>query len=200
MGARRGNVLLSVALAASTAALLLVIAGCGGGGHTSTGGGPSPSASSEAAPPPPEEGAAPQGGEASIEEFGEEAKGSEREAILAAFEGYLGALAQRDYGGACAHLDARLHESLARLLGNGPDVDCAQALPKLLSPNAPAIARIEANGALSKVRLQGERGFVVFHAPGARLYQLPMVREEGEWKAGLVAASILVPSEATLGR
>ncbi len=49
------------------------------------------------------------------------------------------------------------------------------------------------------MRVQGDRGFVVYHAPGAKLYQLTMVREGGAWKAATIAGSILVPSPAMLG-
>ena len=43
------------------------------------------------------------------------------------------------------------------------------------------------------MRDEGDRAFVVFKAPGAKLYQQTMVREGGEWKVATVAASVLVP-------
>jgi hypothetical protein len=49
------------------------------------------------------------------------------------------------------------------------------------------------------VGVRGDRAFVVFHAPGAKLFQLTMVREGGRWKTTTIAASVLVPSAATLG-
>ena len=95
----------------------------------------------------------PKSGEASIEEFGSEAAGSGREAIL----------------------------------------------PALLAPTAAQVARQQADGQVTKVRDEGDRAFVVFKAPGAKLYQQTMVREGGEWKVATVAASVLVPdlSEVT---
>jgi len=164
-------------------AVVLALAGCGGGGGSS-------SATTAKAP-----GTEPQqGGEASIEGFGSEASGAEREAILASFEGYLNAIAQRDYPTACSHLSANVQSSLEQLVvkslkGKG----CAAILPKLLSPSAPETARQQAEGKVAKVRFEGERGFVVFHAPGAKLYQQTMQREGGEWKVASVAASVLVP-------
>jgi hypothetical protein len=50
------------------------------------------------------------GGEASIEEFGSEVKGSDREQILAAFTGYLDALAERKYDAACTYHSAAVRE------------------------------------------------------------------------------------------
>jgi hypothetical protein len=76
----------------------------------------------------------------------------------------------------------------------------ARFLSALLAPTAATISHEQAEGRITKVRVQGKRAFVVFHAPGAKLYMLTMVREGGGWKAATVAASILVPSAATLGQ
>jgi hypothetical protein len=158
-------------------------AGCGGGDSTSsTAGGATTSAEDH------------KGGEASIEEFGSEAGGSEREQVLAVFRGYMGAVAARDYPTACSHLSASVQGSLEQLVTKAQrSKGCAEILPKLLAPTAAAIAREQANGRVTKVRVEGDHGFVVFHAPGAKLYQQTMVREGGEWKVATVAAAVLVP-------
>lgn len=141
------------------------------------------------------------GGEKSIEGFGSEATGEERTVLLSAFHGSLGAIGARDYATACSYLAASVHRSLVQFIGRGSkDKGCEALLPKLLAPTAAAIAREQANGHVTKVRVAGDRGFVIFHAPGARLYQLTMVREGGRWKAATVAGSVLVPSAATLGQ
>ena len=162
------------------------IAGCGGGSGDST------STASG--------GHAESGGEKSIEGFGAEAEGSSRIALQAAFRAYLGAIAARRYPIACSHLSHTVERSLSQLVaGRSQHPRCAAILPGLLSPSAAAIARQQVAGTITKVRVQGERAFLVFHAPGARLYQLPMLREEGSWKASTLAPSVLVPSAATLG-
>jgi hypothetical protein len=162
--------------------LLLLVAGCGGGGSSSSTE-TSPGGSSRQ----------PVGGEASIEGFGQKAEGADRQAILAAFHGYLEALAHKDYPGACAHMAASLHESLGQLAGKGSKAACATLLPALLSPQAAAIARDQAAGEVTGVRVEGERGFVVFKAPGARLYDMPMAGEAGEWKVASAVAGVLAP-------
>lgn len=169
----RPAALLALALA------LLALGGCGGGAGAGS------TAIRAAA-----------GGEKSIEDFGSEASGPDRGRILAAFSGYLKAIAQKDYGSACSGLSATVQRSLEQLAGKGSKQDCAALLPRLLSPTAPGIARGQAAGKIAKVRVQGERAFVVFQAPGARLYELPTVREGAEWKAGLLSPSILVPSRS----
>lgn len=157
----------------------LVAVGCGGG-TTSQG---------ETAPNRTEDR---RGGEKSVEEFGSEAGGEDRGSILAVFEGYLGALADEDPARACSYLAASVQRSLAQLAG-GKGKGCARTLPKLLAPAAAAISREQANGKVTRVRVEGDQAFVVFHAPGARLYLLAMAREGGEWKSTTITASVLVP-------
>jgi len=189
-------------LSGRTALLLLflaflpaLLAGCGGGSAT-TSTGSSASASNQG--PSNGEGAqAPQGahegGEASIEEFGQEAAGAERDAILAALDGYLEALAQKDYASACGHMAAELHQTLERLVPKGPGHGCMQLLPRVLSAEAPEVAKGQLQGTVTKIRVEGPRGFVVFKAPGAKLYDMPMVEEGGRWKVAAAAAGVLVP-------
>lgn len=146
--------------------------------------------------PPPHE-----GGEKSIERFGAEASGPERAALLDAFHSYLKAIAAGNSGTACSRLAARVRHSLEQLAsGESRREGCAAILPRLLAPAAAGAARQQAEGRVTRIRVGGDRAFIVFHAPGARLYQLTLVREGGRWKASTASPSILVPSAATLGR
>lgn len=178
------------ALLLSFAALILALGGCGRGASTSTATSQHSSPLQTSTQSAAEE---QKGGEASIEEFGQEAEGPEREAILSVFTGYLEALADKDYEAACADLWATVDESLAQLSGEGSKAECSAILPELLAPGADRVARQQAEGKMSKVRIEGDRGFVVFHAPGAKLYQQTMSKEGGDWKVATVAAAVLVP-------
>jgi hypothetical protein len=135
-----------------------------------------------------------EGGEESVEEFGSEAGGSRKEAILAVEHAYLTALAEKDFGQACSFLSAAVSRSLEqfvvpKLRAKG----CSAILPKLLASTAPGVARQHSGGEIKRVRVKGDQAFVIFHAPGARLYVFTMVREDNSWKATALAASILVP-------
>jgi hypothetical protein len=182
---------LKLRLLAFAPLVALAISGCGGGSgeSSSTRGSAAVPESTKA-----QAGEEQKGGEASIEEFGSEAGGSGREAILASFSGYLNAIAAKDHAGACSHLASNVQSSLEQIAGKALGAKgCPAILPELLAPTASQIAREQANGKIAKVRVQGDRAFVVFHAPGAELYQLTMVEEGGEWKAASVSASVLVP-------
>lgn len=161
----------------------IAISGCGG--SSSPG-----SSSSEATTTQP----APQNAEEDVEAYGEEAKGSDREALLSAFHSYFGSIAKEDDQKTCELLSARVNESLESLAAKAKRrFSCAQLLGALLSPRAKQIATAQAQGEIRKIRIKGSTAFLIFHAPGARLYELSMVEEEGKWKAATLSASLLAP-------
>jgi hypothetical protein len=167
---------------------LLCLGGCGGGSSSSSTQSLSEQTTTQSAP-------AEQNAEESIESFGEEAGGSEREEVLTAFHGYLGALAEGDEQTACSYLAVRVTESLSQLAAKAKKpLACPQLLEALLSPQAGQIAKAQAEGEVTKIRVKGDTAFVVFHAPGARLYELTLAREGEGWKATSLSASVMAPS------
>jgi hypothetical protein len=205
-------------LALATAALGGGLIGCGGSSDDTS------SAAGEA-PNPPAEGAARlpgnpernrsgggggvkgggeadhfEGGEEQVENSGSEAAGSGRDAVLSAERAYLSALIDGDYARACELASQRIGESLQAMVppGSKPS-SCSAILSNLIAGSATRAAEQQVNGRVTKVRIEGEHGFVIFHAPGARLYAYPMVREGNAWKVGALNAAVLAPSAATLG-
>jgi hypothetical protein len=141
------------------------------------------------------------GSERRVEEFGTEASTGTRDALLAAFRGYLDAIGAHRYRAACSKLSAAVWGSLAQLANGRPSrSECMRVLPALLSPEAAAVDRTQAKGGVTRVRVKGERAFIVFHAPGARLYMMTLVHESGGWKASTATATVLAPSLNTLRR
>lgn len=185
-------------------ALLLALAGSGCGGDGNTASSSTSSAQETSASQASEESSGESsatstsqaseeyvGGEKSIEEYGAEAGGGERGAILSTFHNYLQAIAAGDSSAACSYLSARVQQGLRQLVKKR--ASCEQILPRLLAPTATAISRQQDQGKITRVRVKGDQAFIVFHAPGAKLYMLGLVREGGKWKATTVAASVLVP-------
>jgi hypothetical protein len=169
------------------ALLLLALSGCGGGGGSDSASEPTTPSRQSA-----------EGGEKSIEGFGSEAEGTDRNAILAAEQSYFTAVSSKGYAMACSHLASSVKRSMAELSAGRRRANCAAVLPALLAPQAYATMRQQARGAVKRVRIEGNRAFVVFHAPGARLYQMPLVSEDDDWKVGLLTSAVLVPSRSTL--
>ena len=148
------------------------------------------------------DGAAPESGGAAtaaagnpaIEEFGSEAEGGERDEIVAAFDAYNSALGSEDYDAVCAALAEPVRTLLERISEvKKEDQDCAAIIAGLPEAAKKAISA-RSGGKVVEVRVEGDRAYVIFKAPGAKRYQLAMIREDGEWSAGLVTASVLVPS------
>lgn len=132
--------------------------------------------------------------------YGSEASGTEERSIISAEHHYLEAMAAREFAQACSMLSVRVTRSLERF---GPPQarkgGCSAILPKMLSPSVSAVARQQLEGQVRKVRVKGKDAFVIFHAPGARLFVFPLVQNAGAWKLGTLTSSILAPSAATLG-
>jgi len=215
---RRGSRPLTAAFAALLAAVLL--AACGDEDGTTEGQASSPAvetsppAGDTKAPGDPAKAQTPssagrsaersdgefEGGEESIEEFGTEASESEKDTVLVAEQAYLRALAESDFGRACSLASRAAVASLQRVVPpSARPVGCAEIMGRLLSARAPNVAREQLGGEVVRVRVEGDRSFVVFHAPGARLFVFPMVREQDGWKVSTLTSSILAPSRATLG-
>jgi hypothetical protein len=184
---------------------VVVLGGCGGGSKQDSAPSQSSASGDEGISPggeategvgkqPPGSDEEPRGGETSIEEFGSEASGAEREAILAAFTDYLEAVAEEDYDTACAYFSSELRKAASQLAEKTlANKNCAASLPKLLSPSASAAAKEQANGKIARVRIEGVQAFVVFHAPGAELYYQALIEDSGEWKMATGVAGILIP-------
>jgi hypothetical protein len=133
------------------------------------------------------------GGEASIQDFGSEASGSDRDEVVAAFRGQLDALARGDFAAACTHLSEQAKEGLEAYGNTSGKAPCAKLLSVLAAPTASDFAREQVGGRITKVRVGDDKAFVLFRAPGAKLYMLAFVREDGEWKGTMAFASVLVP-------
>jgi len=173
-----------------TLAAALAIAGCG-------------EADSSDQTGPPAEAEAGKGSrkdqEGELQGIGSEAPGGIRSAMVGAERAYLRAIARGDTGSACSHLSRTVRSQLGRLAaGRATPAACAESLAALLSGTAAPVARQQARGRISHVRVAGDRGYVIFHAPGAALYVIPMLREAGGWKVAMVGSSVLVPSRSTL--
>jgi hypothetical protein len=133
---------------------------------------------------------------ARIEEFGSEAKGAERQAMIDAYRAYLRALAAKDFSAACADLSTPFRKLFSRFSSaahGGSGGGCVGAM-KRVAENTRTESGKKADGTVKKVRVEDDHGYVIFHAPGADLYQMRVAREAGEWKAGALAAPVLVPS------
>jgi hypothetical protein len=179
---------LTLALGAS---ICLGIGACGGGDPAdSTSNSVASQTAAKAAPPPTGEASAAfrtPGGDNSIQTFGEEADAEELAAAGAVLAGYLRARAADEWERECGYLAEsvvapleRLASRSARLEGKGCGV-----LLAALNGAAPASTRANTMTAgVASLRVEGARGFALYHGAKGTDYFMPMVKEAGEWKVG----------------
>jgi hypothetical protein len=141
-----------------------------------------------------------EGSEKEVENAGSEAKGAEEKAVLLAERTYLTAIAAGDYPKACTVVSPSIEASLQAMVPTQAGRrNCPEILAKLVGGGAARVVRPQLEGKVVRVRIEKDHGFVIFHAPGARLYAFPMSREGGRWLVGALNAAVLAPSAATLG-
>jgi hypothetical protein len=184
--------------------VLVAVPGCGGGNAGGTGSRSSDTTSSSSKVTKPEnetqnaakdepstefQGSGPN---AELVKFGEEANTAERETVSSVVEDNLQARAAGDWESQCATLATPIVkgiEKTAKALGAG--AGCTKALEAQAKP-APASAR--ANPMIEPVaalRIEGPRGFALFHGVKGKDYAMPVLMEGGEWKvASLVTEEV----------
>jgi hypothetical protein len=142
----------------------------------------------------------PPSAEEEVEQVGAEANKETAAGIVSVQHRYLSALGNRDYVKACSLVSRPTARSLqASVAPAGKRVACAEILSKVLGSAAAASARSQSMGDISKVRVMGDQAFVIFRAPGARLWVFSLVREGGSWRVSNLTSSVLAPSSEALG-
>ncbi len=169
---------------AALVALALLATGCGGGGAGET------SSSSDSAGSTTTSGSASTA--ARIKEFGTEASGSEAKQPEAAAIGYLDARAAEEWSRACSFLATPIRRLLGHLTAKSQRVagkGCAafvETSTKKLSPSERAAL---AKSTPESVRLEGDRGYVLYRDGNGTERAVSVKREGGRWKVVDVAGT-----------
>lgn len=188
------------------AVVLVALAGCGSGSSsTSTGHEPETTPQrSKGAPvltdprPLPNQGSAAvaagvptvKGGDNSIQTYGVEADSRERARVAVIARSYLKAQASGRWGAACDRLIALLHRRLKMLAGGAKSLrgqGCAGAMAAVVGRASPAELRQSAQIHVLSLRVRGKQAFVIYRDGSGHPFNLPLVRENGEWKLSALA-------------
>jgi hypothetical protein len=189
---RRGGLLVGLALALLS--LALIVGGCGGGSSSSS------SSSSDSA----------SGGEGSasfptskatikIVKFGKEGSDDEREAASAVVAESLEAREDGDWATQCATLNKTGMKEVPGVAGK--EKECAKLLQKFASPVS-ATKEIRADqleGSIAALRVEGEKGYALFHGKDGTDYALALEKEGGDWKVSSVNTIVLTAPEPKKG-
>lgn len=134
-----------------------------------------------------------QGGDNSIAEYGVEASDDEREAAAAALHGFFDSVAAQRWDTACSYMSASLLAMLEHLpepSGQQSDLEGCPEIFAALSGGIPqSTLDAAAKADVASLRIEGERGFVLYRGAGGEAYVMPVVREEGAWRIGSLAGT-----------
>jgi hypothetical protein len=136
------------------------------------------------------------GGDNSIQSYGMESDGSVRAEAASVLDGYLGALLTGDWSRACSLLAGETKDSLEQLASQAAKetVSCPEALESLIArvPKGP-LRRLGELHVLS-MRVQGDRGFLIYEDGAGIPSEAAMVDKEGRWKVRALIAKELLNS------
>lgn len=128
------------------------------------------------------------GGDNSIQEFGEESAESELEEAATALHAYLASRAEEDWKAACARLSKTVIAQL-RLLGEHSKSGqraCPAVLAAITPPLPIPVQRESTVVDAGSLRVEGDRGFLIYRGAEETVYAINMAREDG-WKVGALA-------------
>jgi hypothetical protein len=135
------------------------------------------------------------GGDNSVQEFGEEAGTSEFDAAAVALHDFLDARAEGNWAAACRYMSKGTIESFEKLAAQAKQVkdkSCAGILEKLTNPAAKGAMKAEAEKAdVGSLRTEGERAFLIYTGTAGTVLAMPMANEGGDWKVASLAGTPL---------
>lgn len=133
-------------------------------------------------------------GDNSIQEFGAEASEAEMQAAAAALHSFLDARVAKDWKAACEYLAAGTRqqlEQLARRMPKGGAADCPHLLATLSAASSPLALREAAIADVGSLRVEGSRGFLLYHGAHGAAYAIQVLEEDGAWRmSGLVGVPL----------
>ncbi|HYG97223.1 MAG TPA: hypothetical protein VD741_08965 [Solirubrobacterales bacterium] len=135
------------------------------------------------------------GSDNSIQEFGQEGGASELQQAAAVLHAYLAAKAARRWEEACSHLSAQVVASLEQFgaaYGGEKQIEgCPDLLETLNSRSSDTALKESAQADVGSLRMEGDRGFLLYHGPGGMGYAIPVTEEGGAWKLAAPEGTVL---------
>lgn len=128
------------------------------------------------------------GGDNSIQDFGEEASESELEEAAEALHDFYVSRAREEWRRACANLSKLPTEQLRQLAERGKQgsTDCPSALAAITPSLGAKLARETTGVDAGSLRVEGDRGFLIYRDGEGTVYAINMANEDG-WKVGALA-------------
>lgn len=134
-------------------------------------------------------------GDNSIQESGSEASAPDREQAAAALHGYLDSRVAGRWAAACSFMSASMVVGLERMAALSPqrhgDPGCPKVIAALVAALPRRTVREGAEADVGSLRLNGNRGFLLYHGARSSDYAMPVVKEGKMWKVAALAGAPL---------
>jgi hypothetical protein len=174
----------ALGLACIALAAALLLAACGGGREgegTAATSGPPVATAKAAAPGVPTS----KQGDNSIQTYGREASGAQREDATATVQSYLDARAARDWSQVCSLLAAKPRGEQSQL---AQGASCARAMASFAANAKDSVLREEARIEVLSFRVGGRYAFLIYRRSDG-VWATALAREGGKWKLVSVTPS-----------
>jgi len=134
------------------------------------------------------------GGDNSVQEFGQEAGGSDFETAAAALHNFLDARAEGNWAAACQYMAKSTVESFEQLAARtkSSDTSCGAILAQITNPAAKqSMVEEAAKADIGSLRTEGDQAFLIYTAGSKTILAMPMANEGGQWKVASLAGTPL---------
>lgn len=132
-----------------------------------------------------------EGGDNSIQEYGEEADESELQEVAEIVHGFYVARAAGEWEKACSYLSASLREQLEQLGRKSEVKGCGPFLEAFTTKLSASTWREITTVDAASMRHDGEQAFLIYRGAGKETYAMPLNEEDGEWKVTALSATPL---------
>jgi hypothetical protein len=134
------------------------------------------------------------GGDNSIQEFGEESDESELREAAEVVHSFYVARTEGQWDTACSYLAKSNVEQLEQLAAQSPQskgADCAALLKAFTRPLPAALEREITTVDAGSLRREGDQGFLIYYGARHQTYAMPLKEEGGSWKVTALSATTL---------
>lgn len=134
------------------------------------------------------------GGDNSIQEYGEESDEAELQEVAEIVHGFFVARAEEKWNEACSYLAKSNAEQLEQLASQAPELKgagCGPSLEAFTRPLPASIQREITTVDAGSFRDDGEQGFLIYRGAGDAVYAMPLRSEGGSWKVAALSGTTL---------
>lgn len=135
-----------------------------------------------------------EGGDNSIQEFGNESDESELQEAAQVVHDFYVARTQEEWGKACSYLAKSNIEQLEQLGSQSPQFKnsgCAPILKAFTRPVPASVNREITTVDAGSLRQEGEQGFLIYYGAGHTTYAMPLKSEGDTWKVAALSGSAI---------